>query len=436
MTSPIDRALVLLRSTPNFSQIGTIEREVPLLIQTFRSDPKEFQTTLLRVDFYSRQIRQILANQVQENSFPLTFRLLKTIENQLKIFKKEVEYEENKPLLLSVQINRGTDNQFRRNQQLGRAACACTTANALISLLTDQALSSEALDASLDRGIQDYLEVLGMLQQNARTHGHTLFADFQPGDLLSWKGQVENFYADKLRQVHRPISAKLSGFFNERVSYLAILRQLATLSPHHPIGALVLIGSEFFALAIYPKEGEHHPVAFYDSHGCYKVTYAEVNPVYHILAPSLETAADFLKLRKKHEPGRFSIYDGNEDPNQITVYPLQLVEMQNIALNAPPEVRALPMIENAQTPPRSPSVVEAHNEVGAPRGNNPVVPIHHPIPELTVHRPEEITQSTDSQDLNLGESRSCTSFSLDSLFSMWNTIVQWIANLFSPPRNP
>lgn len=222
-------------------------------------------------------------------------------------------FERVYPLQLAPQeglcLLRAGKNQFAN--RLGSAACSCHAARALIQMLTSGIRDSETLDNVLDQGMIDYQDALRTLGREARERGAVLNNNFSNGRFLGWS-EAGRFYQNELVSAGPVISHYLQQGASE-ISWLTALGELARCSRGEAIGAMVLVGYEFYSLLLVPAHNSWD-VFFYDSHGS---SMSEGNS-FLALANGLEEAARVLTLRR---PFKISSRD---DYNLLTIYPLTL----------------------------------------------------------------------------------------------------------------
>jgi phosphatidylserine/phosphatidylglycerophosphate/cardiolipin synthase-like enzyme len=265
-----------------------------------------------------------------DKSIPfMTYNALENLEMNLVGLVGQIKAVGYRQDLERVDVYRGTENQFTRRGNLGRAACACNAGRMLINLLKNPVFNPDQMDLVLDQGIADY-------QTFIRQYG------LANGRYLSWYGEADHIYNVDFNNVGETIYRTLNS--DEKGVYLDVLRTLASrIRDRTPIGGVILVGGEFYSIAIHPKRDGGYVVLIYDSHGS-EIISGHNRPAFIARAHSLEDAAGLLAARR----GFFAGVQGNI--NHVTLYPLMLTPAAE--LNGDP-ARPIEFFDFRQEPQRA-----------------------------------------------------------------------------------
>lgn len=192
-----------------------------------------------------------------------------------------------------IQVLEASCNQFSKNnlQGAGESACSLIAGEALISLLSTGFHDTQSVDAPLFNGVADYN---ALLQKN----------NIRPNSHLAWLGEAYHSFEDRLLMLGDEFANPLDQI-KPQVSYQKLLSDLCERAKSNnvtSIGAIVLVSSAFFSLAVHLDDKRKPHVFIYDSHGS-NILSREGN-AFAAHTSSLEDAALLLALLYPpiHEP--------------------------------------------------------------------------------------------------------------------------------------
>lgn len=229
--------------------------------------------------------------------------------------KNRLERKEMQRLLTGAEVLIASGNQYQ--DERGTAACGPIVGKALEKMLQGELNSRDTMDKVVQSGTEAYETLIDKLSQES--------SYFEMGRHLGWKEEVEPSFAETLESVGEVIKCELTH--DAKRIYLNLLQQLETRREESRIGAMLLVGKEYFGVTLGREE-----VCIFDSHGSYAITRGNA-PAFMVKARNLEHAAELLAFRREHL--------GVKELDEITCYPIQgkqPVSSEALALVDPVEV--------------------------------------------------------------------------------------------------
>ncbi|QVL58005.1 MAG: hypothetical protein KFB93_02680 [Simkaniaceae bacterium] len=211
--------------------------------------------------------------------------------------KNRLERQEMGRLLTGAEVLVASGNQYQ--DERGTAACGPIVGKALEKMLQGELNSREVMDGVIQSGTKAYEEQIGTLGQKS--------SYFQMGTHLNWKEEVEPSFRETLEGVGGVIKGELTS--DAKGVYLDILQKLETRRKERRIGAMLLVGREYFGVSL--GKGE---ICIFDSHGSHAITRGN-SPAFMVKAKSLEHAAELLAYRRE--------YLGVKELDEVSCYPVQ-----------------------------------------------------------------------------------------------------------------
>ncbi|MCB1072368.1 MAG: hypothetical protein KDK96_04605 [Chlamydiia bacterium] len=300
-------------------KVQGIELEVGQLREDFdRLDVFEARRRLQELGGQIEGVR----GQVRALPEPLLCKMEGSYANLLEL-KNRLERKEIQRLLTGAEVLVASGNQY--HDERGTAACGPIVGKALEKMLQGELNSREAMDRVVQSGTETYEALIGKLSQES--------SYFQMGRHLSWKEEVEPRFSETLEGVGEVIKCELTR--DTKGVYLNLLEQLEARREGTRIGAMLLVGREYFGVTLGREE-----VCIFDSHGSYAITRGNA-PAFMVKARNLEHAAELLAFRREHL--------GVKELDEVTCFPIQGKQ--------PPSSEALALVDPVEIEPIVPTSI-------------------------------------------------------------------------------
>lgn len=232
--------------------------------------------------------------------------------------KNRLERTEMRRLLTGTDVLVASGNQYQ--DERGTAACGPIVGKALEKMLQGALNSREAMDSVIQDGTNTYEELIAALSRRSPY--------FEMGVHLGWKEEVEPKFNETLEGAGPVIKRELAR--DAKGVYLNVLEELESRRTGSRIGAMLLVGREYFGVSLGVGE-----VCIFDSHGSHAITRGN-SPAFMVKARNIEHAAELLAFRREHL--------GVKELDEVSCYPVQGREVGNteaLALVDPVEVDAV-----------------------------------------------------------------------------------------------